>query len=54
MLLYGGLILRFAGPLEGHVGIIGVTGLMGVLGIIAVRRGLQALAARLPGQPRVA
>lgn len=53
-LAYGGLILRFAGPLEGHVGIIGVTGLMGVLGIIAVRRGLQALAARLPGQPRVA
>ncbi len=53
-LLYGVMILRFQGPLEGHVGAIGSFALMSEFGTIAVRRGLQALAPRLPGQPRVA
>ena len=53
-LAYGALMLRFEGPLQGHVGIIGATGLMGVLGVIAVRRALQVVAPFLPGKPRVA
>lgn len=53
-LAYGGLMLRFEGPLQGHVGIIGATGLMGVLAVVAVRRALQAMAPLLPGKPRVA
>lgn len=53
-LAYGGLMLRFSGPLQGHVGVIGATGLMAVLGIVAARRVLQRAARRLAGQPRVA
>jgi len=53
-LAYGALMLRFTGPLEGHVGVIGAMGLMGVLGMIAIRGGLQAVASWLPGKPRVA
>ena len=52
-LLYGVMILRFQGPLQGHVGAIGSFALMGEFGTIALRRGLQALAQGLPGQPRV-
>lgn len=53
-LAYSALMLRFRGPLDGHVGVIGATGLMGVLGAIAIREVLQRAATRLPGQPRVA
>lgn len=51
---YGVMMLRFQGPLQGHVGVIGSIALMAEFGTIAVRRALQALAPRLPGQPRVA
>lgn len=53
-LLFGAMTLRFQGPLQGHVGAIGSFALMGEFGAIALRRGLQAVAPRLPGQPRVA
>lgn len=53
-LAYGAMMLRFEGPLQGHVGVIGVLGLMAVMAVIALIRGVDALTPRLSRKPRVA
>ena len=47
-LLYGALMLRFTGPLQGHVGVVGVIAVLAVLAVI----GVGAIASRCTSRAR--
>ena len=52
-LVYGGMMVRYEGPLQGHVGVLGVVATIAVLATMGARWALQRWAPRLPGQTGV-